>query len=80
MFNGKLLRCRMCDFTQDSHLFIHSGWTKLVSMDAPPPVVYDICPECMGYSDPLCPDCERYYSGTNDYTSCPWCAAEKKSA
>lgn len=68
IFQGEPLKCSKCNFEQESHPQIQSGWYA-VMVDGNRS---DLCPKCMGIGQtPKCRTCNRFYH--EDYSACPWC-------
>lgn len=70
MFTGELMKCELCQFKQQSHPSIESGWYKVVADGVPS----HLCPACGGAPAPKCKKCDRFYH--ERYRECPWCKAQ----
>lgn len=71
MFTGEQMQCFQCQFQQQSHPEIESGWFAVV-VDGNR---HQLCPKCAGTATPKCSNCNRFYH--ENYNNCPWCKATR---
>jgi RNA polymerase subunit RPABC4/transcription elongation factor Spt4 len=72
LFEGELMRCGECGFSQQSDPSIESGW-YLVAIEEEKGY---ICPRCAGNRQcPKCKKCDRFYH--EKYKQCPWCKPKR---
>lgn len=67
-FQGETMTCYQCKTTQQSSPYISSGWAQMEG----PGISKAVCPKCMGWDDPKCPQCGNYRDRYL-YSACPWC-------